>query len=60
MSSGRSAPGLEHIEFSYVYLDATQLHMRNLASQAVSMAVGVATQAELDEPPLPAVNLGLR
>jgi putative transposase len=34
---------LDHIEFPYVYLDATYLHVRNHASQVVSMAVVVAT-----------------
>ena len=34
---------LEHVEFPYVYLDATYLHVRNHASQVVSMAVVVAT-----------------
>ncbi len=34
---------LEHIEFPYVYLDATYLHVRNSASQVCSMAVVVAT-----------------
>ena len=30
---------LDHIEFPYVYLDATYLHVRNKTSQVVSMAV---------------------
>ena len=34
---------LDHTEFPYVYLDATYLHVRNTASQVVSMAVVVAT-----------------
>ena len=34
---------LDHIEFPYVYLDATYLHVRNTAGQVVSMAVVVAT-----------------
>jgi putative transposase len=34
---------LDHAEFPYVYLDATYLHVRNNASQVVSMAVVVAT-----------------
>ena len=34
---------LDHIEFPYVYLDATYLHVRNATSQVVSMAVVVAT-----------------
>jgi transposase-like protein len=34
---------LDHVEFPYVYLDATYLHVRNTASQVVSMAVVVAT-----------------
>ncbi len=34
---------LDHIEFPYVYLDATYLHVRNSASQVTSMAVVVAT-----------------
>jgi putative transposase len=34
---------LDHIEFPYVYLDATYLHVRNTTSQVVSMAVIVAT-----------------
>jgi putative transposase len=34
---------LDHVEFPYVYLDATYLHVRNHASQVVSMAVVVAT-----------------
>ena len=34
---------LDHIEFPYVYLDATYLHVRNTASQVCSMAVVVAT-----------------
>ena len=34
---------LDHLEFPYVYLDATYLHVRNTTSQVVSMAVVVAT-----------------
>jgi transposase-like protein len=34
---------LDHIEFPYVYLDATNLHVRNSASQVTSMAVVIAT-----------------
>ena len=34
---------LDHVEFPYVYLDATYLHVRNAGSQVVSMAVVVAT-----------------
>jgi transposase-like protein len=34
---------LEHVEFPYVYLDATYLHVRNQTSQVTSMAVVVAT-----------------
>jgi putative transposase len=34
---------LDHTAFPYVYLDATYLHVRNPASQVVSMAVVVAT-----------------
>lgn len=34
---------LDHIEFAYVYLDATYLHVRNQTSQVTSMAVVVAT-----------------
>ena len=34
---------LDHIEFPYVYLDATYLHVRNATSQVTSMAVIVAT-----------------
>jgi transposase-like protein len=34
---------LDHIEFPYVYLDATYLHVRNTASQVTSMAVVIAT-----------------
>ena len=44
-----SAPGaLDHIEFPYVYLDATYLHVRNPTSQVVSMAVVVATGITAD------------
>ena len=34
---------LDHIEFPYVYLDATYLHVRNQTCQVTSMAVVVAT-----------------
>ena len=34
---------LDQVEFPYVYLDATYLHVRNQTSQVVSMAVVVAT-----------------
>jgi transposase-like protein len=34
---------LAHVEFPYVYLDATYLHVRNAASQVTSMAVVIAT-----------------
>jgi putative transposase len=34
---------LDHIEFPYIYLDATYLHVRNQTSQVTSMAVVVAT-----------------
>src|SRR4051812_21709191 len=34
---------LDHVEFAYVYLDATYLHVRNATSQVCSMAVIVAT-----------------
>jgi putative transposase len=34
---------LDHIEFPYVYLDATYLHVRNQSSQVCSMAAVVAT-----------------
>ena len=39
---------LDHIEFPYVYLDATYLHVRNTAAQVVSMAVVVATGITAD------------
>ena len=39
---------LDHIEFPYVYLDATYLHVRNSASQVCSMAVVVATGITAD------------
>ena len=41
-SERRTRP-LDHIEFPYVYLDATYLHVRNQASQACSMAIVIAT-----------------
>jgi transposase-like protein len=34
---------LDHVEFPYVYLDATYLHIRNGAGQVASMAVVLAT-----------------
>ena len=34
---------LDHVEFPYVYLDATYPHVRNAASQVTSMAIVVAT-----------------
>ena len=34
---------LDHLEFPYVYLDATYLHVRNQTSQVCSMAVVIAT-----------------
>lgn len=39
---------LDHIEFPYVYLDATYLHVRNSASQVTSMAAVVATGITAD------------
>jgi putative transposase len=39
---------LDHIEFPYVYLDATYLHVRNTTSQVCSMAVVVATGITAD------------
>src|SRR6476660_7473236 len=39
---------LDHIEFPYVYLDATYLHVRNQTSQVTSMAVVVATGITAD------------
>jgi transposase-like protein len=39
---------LDHVEFPYVYLDATYLHVRNQASQVCSMAVVVATGITAD------------
>lgn len=39
---------LDHIEFPYVYLDATYLHVRNVTSQVTSMAVIVATGITAD------------
>jgi putative transposase len=39
---------LGHIEFPYVYLDATYLNVRNTSSQVVSMAVIVATGIAAD------------
>ena len=34
---------LDHLEFPYLYLDATYLHVRNAAGQVASMAVVIAT-----------------
>ncbi len=42
------ARSLGHLEFLYVYLDATYLHVRNAAGQVVSMAVVVATGIAAD------------
>jgi transposase-like protein len=39
---------LDHVEFPYVYLDATYLHVRNATSQVTSMAVVVATGITAD------------
>jgi putative transposase len=39
---------LDHVEFPYVYLDATYLHVRNATSQVVSMAVVVASGVRAD------------
>jgi len=39
---------LDHVEFPYVYLDATYLHVRNATSQVTSMAVIVATGITAD------------
>jgi transposase-like protein len=39
---------LDHIEFPYVYLDATYLHVRNTSSQVTSMAAVVATGITAD------------
>jgi transposase-like protein len=39
---------LDHIEFPYVYLDATYLHVRNPVSQVCSMAVVIATGITAD------------
>lgn len=39
---------LDHVEFPYVYLDATYLHVRNQTSQVTSMAVVVATGITAD------------
>ena len=39
---------LDHIEFPYVYLDATYLHVRNATSQVTSMAVVIATGITAD------------
>ena len=42
---------LDHIEFPYVYLDATYLHVRNQTSQVTSMAVVIATGITADGEP---------
>ena len=39
---------LDHIEFPYVYLDATYLHVRNQTGQVTSMAVVIATGITAD------------
>ncbi len=39
---------LGHVEFPYIYLDATYLHVRNSTGQVVSMAVVVATGIAAD------------
>jgi putative transposase len=39
---------LDYIEFPYLYLDATYLHVRNATSQVTSMAVVVATGVRAD------------
>jgi transposase-like protein len=39
---------LDHIEFPYVYLDATYLHVRNQTAQVTSMAVVIATGITAD------------
>jgi transposase-like protein len=39
---------LDHVEFPYVYLDATYLHVRNATAQVASMAVVVATGITAD------------
>jgi transposase-like protein len=41
---------LDHIEFPYLYLDATYLNVRNATSQVVSMAVIVATGITAEGP----------
>src|SRR5436305_14449752 len=40
---------LGHVEFPYVYLDATYLHVRNATGQVVSMAVIVASGIAADD-----------
>jgi putative transposase len=47
-SSARSVPVPGHIEFPYVYLDATYLNVRNATGQVVSMAVIVASGIAAD------------
>ena len=39
---------LDHVEFPYVYLDATYLKVRNSVSQVASMAMVVATGVTTD------------
>jgi transposase-like protein len=39
---------LDHVEFPYVYLDATYLHVRNQSSQVASMAAVIATGITAD------------
>ena len=39
---------LDHVEFPYVYVDATYLKVRNSVSQVVSMAMVVATGVSAD------------
>jgi Transposase, Mutator family len=41
---------LGHVEFPYVYLDATYLNVRNATGQVVSMAVIVATGIAAEAP----------
>ncbi len=50
---------LDHIEFPYVYLDATYLHVRNDTSQVTSMAIVVATGiSPTRDPTTPGRSLG--
>jgi putative transposase len=39
---------LDHIEFPYIYVDATYLHVRNQSSQVASMAAVIATGVTAD------------